>query len=210
MANNYESLKTDGHYTMARRIFMKIKGWAEPKSVVCTQAQYDDLPSTKNTDGKTYYVYDATVSTNLLVDLFYPVGSYYETDDTTFNPNLMWVGTWVLESGGLVHVSSGTNYSVSANAQDGGTETVTLDTNQIPSHNHGPRIPLNESGYGVQIGPWGVYIRNFSGTPQLVDTGNNVLRNLNARSIIESNIGGGQAHNNMQPYKVVNRWHRTA
>lgn len=25
MANNYESLKTDGHYTMARRIFQKIK-----------------------------------------------------------------------------------------------------------------------------------------------------------------------------------------
>ena len=34
MANNYESLKTDGHYTMARRIFTKIKGWIQGKNYV--------------------------------------------------------------------------------------------------------------------------------------------------------------------------------
>lgn len=34
MANNYESLKTDGHYTLARRIFQKIKGWIQGKNYV--------------------------------------------------------------------------------------------------------------------------------------------------------------------------------
>ena len=28
------------------------------------------------------------------LDLFYPVGSYYETQDSTFNPNTAWGGTW--------------------------------------------------------------------------------------------------------------------
>lgn len=33
-----------------------------------------------------------------IINLFYPVGSYYETADGTFNPNVAWGGTWALES----------------------------------------------------------------------------------------------------------------
>ena len=29
------------------------------------------------------------------MELFYPVGSYFETSDSTFNPNVEWGGTWV-------------------------------------------------------------------------------------------------------------------
>lgn len=32
------------------------------------------------------------------LDFFYPVGSYYETSDSTFNPNSRWGGTWAVES----------------------------------------------------------------------------------------------------------------
>lgn len=32
----------------------------------------------------------------------YPVGSYFETSDNTFDPNTAWVGTWVKVSGGLM------------------------------------------------------------------------------------------------------------
>ena len=31
MANNYESLKTDGHYTLAYRIFLKMRNWVQSK-----------------------------------------------------------------------------------------------------------------------------------------------------------------------------------
>lgn len=34
MANNYESLKTDGHYTLAYRIFLKIRGWIQGKNYI--------------------------------------------------------------------------------------------------------------------------------------------------------------------------------
>lgn len=33
-----------------------------------------------------------------IVDMFYPVGSYYETSDASFNPNTAWGGTWSLKS----------------------------------------------------------------------------------------------------------------
>ena len=64
-----------------------------------------------------------------ILNLFYPVGSYYETSNTTFNPNTAWGGTWKLETAGQVHVSAGTGYSVN-HADDisgGGTTVGTRD-----------------------------------------------------------------------------------
>lgn len=29
------------------------------------------------------------------INLVYPVGSYYKTSDTSFDPNEKWTGTWV-------------------------------------------------------------------------------------------------------------------
>lgn len=49
------------------------------------------------------------VSTNALtseqikaINLLYPVGSYYETSDTSFNPNTAWVGTWTYTTSGSI------------------------------------------------------------------------------------------------------------
>lgn len=28
------------------------------------------------------------------INLVYPVGSYYQTSDSSFDPNVSWVGTW--------------------------------------------------------------------------------------------------------------------
>ena len=39
----------------------------------------------------------------------YPVGSYYETSDTSFNPNTAWIGTWVEDTSGRVTVSQDSN-----------------------------------------------------------------------------------------------------
>lgn len=34
-------------------------------------------------------------SDNDIIDLVYPVGSYYYTSNSSFNPNNSWTGTWV-------------------------------------------------------------------------------------------------------------------
>ena len=47
---------------------------------------------------------------------FYPVGSYYETSDTSFDPNVAWGGTWELETQGQVHISAGSSLSLPISA----------------------------------------------------------------------------------------------
>ena len=126
-----------------------------------------------------------------MVNYFYPVGSYYETSDTTFDPNIAFGGTWVLETEGQVHVSAGQNYIA---GDTGGEATHTLIVNEMPSHTH---TMLYAGGSAVN---WGYNYASSGGT-------------RSAQTEASGGVGptgGGQAHNNMQPYIVVNRWHRTA
>ena len=124
-----------------------------------------------------------------IFDLFYPVGSYYETSDTTFNPNTVWGGTWSLETEGLVHIGAGTNYTVGAT---GGEASHTLTVNEMPSHTHNDGTSASVA-YGGTSGNSTAQV-SFDASAGRATT----------------SAGGGQAHNNMQPYVVVNRWHRTA
>lgn len=50
-----------------------------------------------------------TAAATTIIDLVYPVGSYYETSDPSFSPSgASWPGVWVLENEGLFHVSAST------------------------------------------------------------------------------------------------------
>lgn len=140
-----------------------------------------------------------------LFDFIHPVGSYYETSDTSFNPNTTWGGTWVLETEGQVHVSAGTNYAVNgafANASDGGESEHTLTIAEMPSHAHWQSQSFDKVDSYTQAGGYLQYqTKAVSGTTGGVSGGYPGGKSL---------TGGGQAHNNMQPYIIVNRWHRTA
>ena len=78
------------------------------------------------------------------LDLFYPVGSYYETSNSSFNPNTVWGGTWVLEAEGKVHVSAGSTYTINSTGgaatrsytPAGSVNNTTLSASQMPYHNH--------------------------------------------------------------------------
>jgi len=93
----------------------------------------------------------ANILTATLLDVFYPVGSYYETSDTTFNPNTSWGGTWVLEAEGIVHVSGGTNYSVNHADDNNGVGTQDGGSKQIQEHHHGFTNP-SVTGGGITNG----------------------------------------------------------
>lgn len=71
-----------------------------------------------------------------LIDLFYPVGSYYETSNLNFNPNTAWGGTWVLDSQGRVTVSQTSSGTFATVGGTGGAETVTIASNNLPTHTH--------------------------------------------------------------------------
>ena len=125
-----------------------------------------------------------------LLNVFYPVGSYYETSDTNFNPNTSWGGTWVEDSAARVTVAKDTG-TFSTVGSTGGEETHTLTVSEMPSHTH-------NFEYGT----------NTAGTGQRATVAANDGPYLS--SGVNKDTGGDQAHNNLQPYVVVRRWHRTA
>ena len=180
----------------------------------------------------------ATTAKNTSWEIVYPVGSYYETSNTLFNPNTAWGGTWVLELAGMVHVSGGTGYTVSkannnggVGAQDGGSPYIQQHQHgnsfalQNTSHTHGTGngtydrfMMMTSSGDGVVKrtikNGTGTSFENILRSEQIVARGTATGGN-SATPYISGGVGNvsgattGSA-GNMQPYINVNRWHRTA
>lgn len=146
-------------------------------------------------------IYNEEVGTPLqvneksILDLTYPVGAIYMSVSST-NPNTLFGGTWVAWGQGRVPVgvnSSGTFNSVE---KTGGSETHTLSTSELPSHNHRTYI-----SYGGPVGGTDVFdlvINGVTNSPQW------------SASTYQDKTGGGQAHNNLQPYITCYMWKRTA
>ena len=73
-------------------------GSGTPIPTANTTAAFDSNANMNSSDMTTAQVDtlvgNITAAGGSLIDFFYPVGSYYETSDTTFNPNISWGGTW--------------------------------------------------------------------------------------------------------------------
>ena len=120
----------------------------------------------------------------MIVDLVRPVGSYYETSDTSFNPNTAWGGTWVEDTEGLSTIA----YKASDN--DFSTVGATVGEKEH-------MITLNESYWNIKgqnpnapQGGLGGWLMQSSYLEPVPDTHEPI-------SLI-------------QPSIVVKRWHRIA
>ena len=127
-------------------------------------------------------------NSNTIFDLVYPVGSYYETSDTSFNPNTTWGGTWELETDGTILVSKSSVSESIFNDTVGtivGEEKHTLTVSELPSNViQTATAGSNTDGY--------------------------IMRGGYTATGTYNSGGAGYAHNNVQPSKIINRWHRTA
>jgi microcystin-dependent protein len=132
---------------------------------------------------------------NLYPCPFYPVGSIYLSITTT-NPSTYFGGTWSQIAQGRTLVGVNTSDSdFNTVKKTGGSKTVTLTVNQMPSHSHVQYVTANSgAGQGTRADYAGEQ-GNYGQYSQGVNT---------------ASAGGDQAHNNLQPYYTCYIWLRTA
>lgn len=165
-------------------------------------------PSTLKTTNKTL-----VGAINSAWELVYPVGSYYETSDASFDPNVSWGGTWSLEESGKVHIGAGTGYTIGAT---GGSKDAVIvshyhSVNAVGIGSSGAHTNHTMKGYGDTLGGGSLGWR-FGSAGSKVATGiiygGDHTHTVPAHNTNSTGSAGTNA--NMQPYIVVNRWHRTA
>lgn len=181
---------------------------------ITVDATVTQIANAKITDRRTQItiapdVLNSTGAGAVIGNLMYPVGSIYTNASVATNPaTLLGFGTWSAFGTGrvLVGVSPGET-EFDALGETGGAKTHTLTVNEMPDHRHskghvnfsagpGPVSP-NSSWAGIlQNSSWGINMPDFGATdggyPQ---TGPR---------------GGGQPHNNLQPYVTVYMWRRVS
>jgi len=101
--------------------------------------------------------------------------------------------TWTKIEGRFL-LGASSSYPVNST---GGEAKHTLTVDEIPSHNHDSLYQAN-----VYIAGAGSY------DDKPIVAGNGTTSDTNPYSTLST--GGGQAHNNMPPYKAVYIWERTA
>jgi microcystin-dependent protein len=147
-------------------------------------------------------------------NLFAAIGTVYGTGDgsTTFNvPNL---------NGKVIVGTSSADAEFDVLGETGGEKTHVLTIAEMPSHNHGVTDPGHAHGvtdpghahsYVNQVGDQGVNtLTTQNDAADQVDYGQTtgtsttgVTVNTNTTGISIQNEGGGQAHNNLQPYMAL-------
>lgn len=120
-----------------------------------------------------------------------PIG-HIRMETTDVNPaTYLGFGTWVLWGAGKVPVGVDTaDTDFSTVEKTGGEKTHTLTTNEIPKHKHEIAVRNNSA-----TGLYETKATNATG-----DVGNAYTKEA----------GGGQAHNNLQPYITCYMWKRVS
>ncbi len=159
-----------------------------------------------------------------VADIVYPIGSIYLSVNN-INPGTIFGGTWVSWGSGQVPVGVNTSVSQFATVeQTGGEVTHTLTTAEMPSHDHsisGGACTTGSGGshnhtYGVTVHPAVGFTLGSNGYSTVTEDNQNTSSNGNHSHSVPDhahdigNTGGGQAHNNLQPYITCYMWKRTA
>ena len=149
--------------------------------------------------GDNAIVNDIIIAGKKLRDIFYPVGTIYQSINPD-NPSDFIGGTWERFGNGkvLVGVDEADNDFKTSN-KEGGEKSHTLTIAELPKHSHG-NINFNTGG------------RPLSASTGWENTNIGLYRatDYNQENTFNQSVGENQPHNNLQPYVTIYRWRRTA
>ena len=104
-----------------------------------------------------------------------------------------------------IHPGSGPGLSTYRLGQKGGIENVTLDTSQLPSHNHAAIANvrgINRAGNSAS--PGGNTLASKARTNIYQTAAPDVDMQAGTVTVTVANAGGGQAHENRMPFLAIN------
>ena len=132
--------------------FSGISGDTSSGAVTATAAELNKMDGCTATTSNL----NALAGINNIYDVVYPVGCIYESTSST-NPSTLFTGTtWSAFGQGKMLVGLDPNDAdFNSTSDSGGSKTVTLTTDQIPSHNH---------SFSGSSGSAGSHSHTYSGT----------------------------------------------
>ena len=155
--------------------------------------EFKDLPSTDTP----YNAETFTAMQNKLLNSIYPIGSIIIKDDTTDYSSYLGF-SWEKVFAGVTLVGLDTTQTeFDTIGKTGGEKTHTLTVDELAAHKHN-MYTFNAGGDGT------------------ISTGGGIIQDTAApyktyyATFAMENTGGGQPHNNLQPYQVVAYWKRVA
>lgn len=154
-------------------------------------------------------------------DQIYPIGAIYMSTVSTNPATLFKIGNWEALPAGRVLLAQGTstwgvNYSAGGT---GGEDKHTLTVSESAPHNHTGSATTSGSTHTHALTMQASHGKSGNGgVPRFSDgdvwspykTQNLSAAGEHSHAITINNSGGGQAHNNMQPYLSVYMWKRTS
>lgn len=152
-------------------------------------------------------------------DQIYPIGAIYMSTVSTNPATLFKIGNWEALPAGRVLLAQGTstwgvNYSAGGT---GGEDKHTLTVSESAPHNHTGSATTSGSTHTHALTMQASHGESGNGgVPRFSDgdvwspykTQNLSAAGEHSHTITINNSGGGQAHNNMQPYLSVYMWKR--
>ena len=134
----------------------------------------------------------------------YPIGSIYFSAVGTNPSELFGFGTWQAWGAGRVPVGvDASQTEFNAVEKTGGEKAHALTINEMPSHTH-------EISYRPIGDPSDDPFALFKSDGGITGTYNSPGTELSQDALEAKAAGGGQAHNNLQPYITCYMWKRTA
>lgn len=186
-SQNFSNLDYKTTYVFQARITDKIMTVTTEEKPMRSKPIFDWGANDFNVNGDLNI--NGTLSINGLPLTVYDVGDIYITTRSD-SPAAIFGGTWEQIQNRFL-LAAGTSYTAGST---GGSKTVTLTVDQIPSHAHGfmANTPSRGAAAGYDLYPW------FQDSTYPTYSG----------AVYET--GGGKSHTNMPPYLVVYIWKRVA